>query len=307
MSRGRDALITSTALTSYGLLHLPCAEAADVLSVGRVEQGWDWSVVATRQPLSDTLDYLDTVTWPATRYVLFPLCDRWTVIVNNQRGGTEVADLLGSIRHRHAATAVRVVDQDESFIVQNGFRVRQQYAARMVSIQAGGETTRSVTCADDGGRWVFETSGEPLPVEESFNYEARRKRDRFTRHNLDTLLRSIGARRVIAEDLAETRHFTLLAATPRNKEWRKRIESEALTTTEAADPARGYFTRGATWVERMETHATSVVADFGRAVLLNPAFESRCRPALEQARAQLGNEAFEAEMARAEAGLRRSR
>ena len=306
MSRGRDALIATSVLSSYGLIRLPLDDAAAALSVGPPEDRWNRSVVATGQSLSVTFDFLDTVTLPATRYVLFPLRDSWTVIVNNHRGGTEVADLLREMESREAATTIRVVDRDASFVVQNGYRIRQQYAARVVEIHTAGATIRSIACADDGGRWVFETNGEPLPIESQFDYAARRTRDRFTRSNLDALLRSIGARRVTAADLEQTRHFTLLAVTPLDKKRRSRIESEVLTAVEAADPAQGYFRRGQGWVDHMATHATSVVNDFGTAVLLNPEMEPRCRPALDRARAQLGDEAFEIAMTRAEAALRRA-
>jgi hypothetical protein len=58
-------------------------------------------------------------------------------------------------------------------------------------------------------------------------------------------------------------------------------------------------------VENMTTHAPSVVADLGKAVLLNPEFAPRCKPALDQARAQLGDAAFEEAMAGAHIGLQR--
>lgn len=306
MSDSRAARITRSVLASYGLIRLPVGEAAAVMSVSTTEEGWDRSVRATGQPLYSALDYLDTVTFPATRSALFSLGDGWTVIVNNHRGGTEVAGLLSLMSHKQRAMTVRVVDHDESFVVQNGFRIRQKYAARVVEIQVAGEATRSIVCADDGGRWVFETRGEPLPIESGFPYDARRKRDRFTQSNLDALLRSIGARRVTAADFAQAPDFTLLAATPRDEKWRSRIESAALSTAEAADPAQGFFQRGLGWIDHMPTHATSLVNDFGRAVLLNPEFERRCRPALDRARALLGDEAFESEMARAEAGLSRA-
>jgi hypothetical protein len=39
---------------------------------------------------------------------------------------------------------------------------------------------RSIAAANDGGRCVFEESGERHPFEQSDRYAARRKRDRFT-------------------------------------------------------------------------------------------------------------------------------
>jgi hypothetical protein len=43
---------------------------------------------------------------------------------------------------------------------------------------------RSITCANDGGRWTFEQFGEPYPFERVENYQLPRKRDRFTRELL---------------------------------------------------------------------------------------------------------------------------
>ena len=43
---------------------------------------------------------------------------------------------------------------------------------------------RSVSAANDGGRWVFDESGEPFPFEQLDQYMLPRKRDRFTRELL---------------------------------------------------------------------------------------------------------------------------
>jgi hypothetical protein len=124
MSATRDALLLESALGGYGLVRLPLAEAAAAIAVSPPEQGWDRRVVATGQPMSAALDYLEIVTHPATRYVLFPLAHDWTVVVSNARSGSDVADLLGHLKKRQPALAVRVVDRGASIVEQNGFRVR---------------------------------------------------------------------------------------------------------------------------------------------------------------------------------------
>jgi hypothetical protein len=43
---------------------------------------------------------------------------------------------------------------------------------------------RCVSAMNDGGRWIFEASGEPYPFEDLAKYELRRKQDRFTREML---------------------------------------------------------------------------------------------------------------------------
>ena len=43
---------------------------------------------------------------------------------------------------------------------------------------------RSIAAANDGGSWVFQTSGEPFSFEQTKRYAARLKRDRFTKDML---------------------------------------------------------------------------------------------------------------------------
>ena len=51
---------------------------------------------------------------------------------------------------------------------------------------------RSIAAINDGGRWIFDESGERFPFEQVGRYEERRKRDRFTREMLRDYLREFG-------------------------------------------------------------------------------------------------------------------
>jgi hypothetical protein len=51
---------------------------------------------------------------------------------------------------------------------------------------------RAISAANDGGRWVFDESGERFPFEQAEPYIERRKRDRFTREMLRDYLREFG-------------------------------------------------------------------------------------------------------------------
>ena len=88
----------------------------------------------------------------------------------------------------------RVVDYDPGRPRRLGaFLVRDGYPARIFElVNADGTTSRTISAMLDGARWVFETSGDPLPVEAGFNYTARLKRDRFSTDNLHTLLAWLG-------------------------------------------------------------------------------------------------------------------
>ena len=75
---------------------------------------------------------------------------------------------------------------------------RRRYGAVMLDVfgpeQPGKirNTVRALGAANDGGRWVFEQSGEPFPFEQVEQYQARRVRDRFTFEMLKDYLRHLG-------------------------------------------------------------------------------------------------------------------
>jgi hypothetical protein len=50
---------------------------------------------------------------------------------------------------------------------------------------------RSIAAANDGGEWVFETTGTPLPFERADQYTRRRKSERFTPELLYEYLRRL--------------------------------------------------------------------------------------------------------------------
>jgi hypothetical protein len=148
---------------------------------------------------------------------------------------------------------------------------------------------RSIACADDGGRWTFETSGDPLPIEASFAYDAPRKKDRFTRENLRALLSAVGPGPLTERGLLDAPRFALLAERITNPALRHRVEAAACSLEEADDPAFGYFQRGLSWLPNMRTHAASVIADFERAAEINPDYEPRVRAYLREAHAVIGH------------------
>ena len=74
----------------------------------------------------------------------------------------------------------------------------------------------------------------------------------------------------------------------RDAGWAARIREAACTEEERDDPAHGYYRRALAWMEHLPSHASSAVADFERALMLNPAYEARLRPLLEKARRASG-------------------
>ena len=278
------AAIHPLVLHGYGLVHAPFETVAQRFGTQALADQSRVRVVATTTDATAALDHLARLTVPATRLVVL---DRgpWTAILTNHRGGSDFADHQFWAARSLGVETIRVVDSDARWWRSGRLRERLAYEARIVELHdPDNVTVRAVTCADDGGRWVFETSGVPLPVEASFDYDAPRKKDRFTRDNLRELLDAVGPGPLTAEEILATSRFALLEERIANDAWRKRIEAAACSYAEVDDPAFGYFQRGMSYVAHMQTHASSVIADFERAVAINPAYEPRVRDDLREAR-----------------------
>jgi hypothetical protein len=287
-------------LSGYGLIELPhecCVErlAGAEVAGRRLGLARDGETAADprRGSRADAVRYLSHLTHPATRSVLFAVDDGWTCMLTNARGGSDFHDEQRWIGPRCRARSCRVVDEDGLTRRAGEIVARMRYPARIFELTDElGRSVRSVSCSLDGDRWDFNVSGVPLPAEAGFPYDARRKRDRFTSEHLHALLRSLGIQSPAREAFEHAERFTLLAMRIENGGWAADVEARACTPEQADDPGYGYLERGLGWVEHMRTHATSVVSDMTRAVLLNPELEAAARPHLDAARRQLGEEAF---------------
>jgi hypothetical protein len=298
-------------LRGYGLIETPLAHC--LLRLGGAHLGGR-SVLRPHDggrlrpaSMGTAVAYLDRLTHPATRWVLFALTDRWTAVINNLRDGSDFADDAVLVARLCQTRVCRVVDYLPSRPSQVGaYLVRDGHPARIFELyDADGASLRSIAAMLDGDRWVFETSGEPLAVEDGFDYTARRKRDRFTADNLFTLLASLDVNRPVPAAFATTEEFFLLDAIPGNREWAAQVEARACTTAQADDPGYGYLQRGLGWTAHLQTHASSVVWDMTRAVLLSPHLHDQARGHLDAARRQLGDREYHHLAAQAEEHLRR--
>lgn len=270
-------------LHGYGLVEAPFAATVERFGTSASADQSQMRVVGTTANVVTALDHLARLTIPATRLVAV---DRgpWTAILTDHRNGSDFNDHQSQASRSLGVRTVRVVDSEARWWRRGDRRERLAYEARIVELQGpDGSAVRSIACADDGGRWVFATSGDPLQIEASFRYDAPRTKDRFTRTNLHDLLESIGAGALTAERLLAARRFALLEDRLTNALYRAKVEAAACSRDEADDPAFAYFQRGMGYVSVMETHATSVIADFERAITIDPTYEPRVRGYLREA------------------------
>ena len=83
--------------------------------------------------------------------------------------------------------------------------------------------------------------------------------------------------------------FALVTETYLHEREAAQILEHACTPEQRDDPAFGYYLRGLGYAKHMNTHASSVIADFERAILLNPDYEPLVRDYLARARRVLSD------------------
>ena len=275
-------------LAGYGLVEASFEVTAERFGSHTRAEASVVRLVKVTSSAAETLEYLSLRAHPATRLVLVDL-GRWTGVLTNHRHGSDFSDDQYWAARALRVRTIRVVDSSARWWRRGALRERLAYEARILELHGPDDSIlRSIACADDGDRWVFETSGSPLPIETSFDYDAPRKKDRFTRSNLRALLADLGPGTLTDRAFLEAPRFALLA-----ERWSDargaQIEAEACSLEEADDPAFGYYRRGMSYVAHLETHATSVIADFERAIKIDPEYEPRVREYLREARRIAGS------------------
>jgi len=121
-----------------------------------------------------------------TRNAIVPV-DGWSLLFRNGPGGNDVGMVPSLAARELGCRALRAVcvGDDEA-----------TYPARILELfgpdgQPPLLTRRAIAAANDGGRWVFETSGEPLDFERLDQYTRRRKAERFPPELLYEYLRRL--------------------------------------------------------------------------------------------------------------------
>ena len=284
MTDARSQLIASHLVEGYGLVEASLSECSSRIDGWRLGPASTLTVIAATNDVAQAIDFVSRLTFPATRHVLLPL-QNCTAMVNNSRNGSDVADHITHLAQRFEARAARVLDGPGHIWTNDGVTEVLEYEAHLLQLHAAsGALLRTVACMNDGGRWTFHTDGTPHPIEQAFDYSARRKKDRFTSECLRRLLGAFGLPCLDVAHLLAAPQYLLIREDYTSPEWADRIEARGCTFEQANDSAHGYYQRGLGWVEQMETHAESVIADFERAMRLNPSYEPLVTPHLMRAR-----------------------
>ncbi len=120
------------------------------------------------------------------RYLCIPM-DNWTALLSNGPLSTDVGVLPSHAARELGCRAMRAVCIEPP----------AKYPARLLEVFGpGGDPAllieRSIAAANDGGRWIFETSGKPYAFESTSTYARRVKSARFTSEMLHDYLIALG-------------------------------------------------------------------------------------------------------------------
>jgi hypothetical protein len=121
------------------------------------------------------------------RYVFFDM-GTWTAFFDNSARGTDASPVAAYLARTMACRGLRVVATPDG---------GGSYGATIFELYGPTPTDflnyiRTISAANDGGRWRFDVSGTPQPFEDESAYERRRIKDRFTPSMLAEYLRALG-------------------------------------------------------------------------------------------------------------------
>ena len=268
--------LTSRFLEGYGIAESPVDRCTTLLESQNRGRDAPLRRVSTTTDPSRALDYLSLLSWPASRHVVFAANASWSTFINNRRNGSDYADERIRLALHLDTRFARIVSHPVRVWSRGSEHETLQHAATIFDLcDRNGESIRSVACMNDGGRWVFVENGARHAIESSFPYDARSKRKRFTSEELHQLMLAHGLP-IVTEDVFLAAACYHLYETPHPPQ-------NTCTLAEEDDPAYGYYCRGLGWVRHMDTHASSVIADFERCIEINPNYETKVREYLDRA------------------------
>jgi hypothetical protein len=173
----------------FGLVRAPIHEVLESTQALWRQAGLDIDLVEYDQPLEDFFKALEPLSPTPTKEMYLATRFGWTAFFRNAVRGSDPFVPMSKLSRVLQTTAMRICASPANATYQAVI-----WEVYDTLAQGGNEWgyRRSIAAANDGGSWVFETSGEPFSFEQIAQYSARLKRDRFTKDMLMTYLAEFG-------------------------------------------------------------------------------------------------------------------
>lgn len=182
--------------SEMGFLETGAAHAARASAAWQAGLHDERGTIVQVRPVSGSLEQVLSTLLPLTspeprRDLFIPTRGPWTAFVENARGGTDASSRMALMARTLGCRGMRVVAVPHTLRGDKG-----RYGAVMLEVfsphPTGPRYLRALGASNDGGRWVFDSSGEPFPFEQLERYQARRVKDRFTFDMLRDYLHHLG-------------------------------------------------------------------------------------------------------------------
>ena len=183
--------------SNLGFLELDSERAARTFASWQAGLNAPHGVTVDVHPITGTLEQTFCSLLPLTggerrRHLFIPTRGAWTAYVDNGWQGTDAASAMAYMARALGCRGLRVGVVPHTLRSERGrygIIVLEIYGPRQAT---GLNTLRTLYVANDGGRWVFGQSGEPLSFEKPAHYQARKVRERFTFEMLQEYLLHLG-------------------------------------------------------------------------------------------------------------------
>jgi hypothetical protein len=143
-----------------------------------------------RTTLEDAFESLLPLANSKMRKLFVPTRSNWIAFFQNGIQGSDPSPPMAVLAERMKVLSMRVCCTPDN--AKYPATIWEIYAPESLGGSSPLNSRRSIAAMDDGGRWIFEESGERFPFEQVERYAERRKRDRFTREMLREYLSNFG-------------------------------------------------------------------------------------------------------------------
>ena len=178
----------------FGFIEADAGAVASKFCEWQQSIGSQWKTEAVHgESFCDALESLLPLTnCTSLREIFMPTMSRWTAYFSNLLPNADAQSRMSVLARLLGCQALRVVN------VENKVgQPKARYGATILEVFGPGQEgklnyVRSIAAANDGGRWVFEQSGEVQWFEEVEQYRERLVKNRFNREMLGRYLRALG-------------------------------------------------------------------------------------------------------------------
>ncbi|MCP4542172.1 MAG: hypothetical protein GY832_34045 [Chloroflexi bacterium] len=175
---------------NFGLINTTAEQVVAGLQIWHNKIGIRYERGDITSSLEDAFESLLPLSVSMMRRLYISTHSEWTACFQNGIQGSDPFPAMSMLARQLKVLAMRVCSTRPNVLYPAN--IWEVYAPPELGGSEPLGYRRTIECMNDGGPWVFDTSGEVFPFENVDSYKARRKRDRFTRELFAEYLEQFG-------------------------------------------------------------------------------------------------------------------